>query len=133
MQKIPTKIPGNLYSPQLTPKIDQLKEKENIQKLPTKVYCPVCGEKMIFLSLTPQEAQGARASGALQAAKLQSNCGTMAVLTLRITPQGLNLYSMTFWIVPRAQMQNNVLSPSEIGKWSIDIGQNKHFPQKAGG
>lgn len=127
MQKnIPTRIPGFTNLPKMEPP----KEKESIQKLPDKVYCPVCGEKMKFLFMSPQDIQGARASGALQAAKLQSSCGTSAVLTLRVTPQGLHLYSLTFWIMPKTQAKNDTLSPSEIGKWKIDIGQNKHLGDK---
>ena len=125
MQKIPRFPP--------LPKIDILPEpattkpaqKEKIDTLPKVIYCPVCGEKMVFLSLTPQEAQGARASGAVQAAKLQSACGTTAVLALRIH-QGLHIYSLTFWIVPKTQITNDVLSKKEQSTWKIDIGQNKH-------
>jgi len=110
---------------QKAPKIEsQLSKEESIRTLPKRIYCPVCSEKMLFGSLKVDEAQGAVASGALSAAKLSCGCGVNGVLTLRKTPDGLHLYSLTFWILPAITRKNAVLSGKEIRAWHPKIGQN---------
>lgn len=87
-------------------------------RLPQTVHCPVCGEIMLNINLKPDEMTGAIASGALAARKLSCGCGTQGVLALRKTPgEGLYLYSLTFWIMPKTAEKQGTLSNEELKRW----------------
>ena len=86
-------------------------------RLPTKIFCPVCGEVMLNLTLKPDEMAGAIASGALAAKKLSCMCGVQGVFALRRTPDGLHLYSLTFWILPKTAEKQGTLTTEELKRW----------------
>jgi transcription elongation factor Elf1 len=96
------------------------------QTLPNKIHCPVCGEPMIKIALTPDEYSGAVSSGALAATKLSCVCGAEGVLALRRMPDKLYLYSLSFWIVPKKAEKGKTLTKQELRNWLLRMPQPFH-------
>ena len=89
---------------------------DSMKRLPVKVHCPVCSEVVLQLELTPNELAGAIASGSLAAKKISCVCGVSGVFALRKTRAGMYLYSMTFWIMPKAA-EKTTMSNQELMNW----------------
>jgi len=86
--------------------------------LPNRVYCPVCGEILIQVPHSKQDAVLAQAHGALASSKVVCGCGVEGIINLRRTkPEGYHLYSMTFWIMPKSVQQAGTLSRTELRDW----------------
>jgi len=86
--------------------------------LPSKVYCPVCGESLLFLPLKSEDALTAQLSGALASTKISCGCGVEGVFVLRKTKvEGYNLYSLTFWILPSRMEKRGTLTSEELRQW----------------
>jgi hypothetical protein len=84
--------------------------------LPKQVYCPVCGQIIMNITLKPDEWLGALASGALAARKVQCSCGLNGVFVLRKSGE-LPIYSLTFWIVPKVAEKQGILTEEELKRW----------------
>ena len=86
-------------------------------RLPSKVYCPVCAEPLLLLPLKGEDLLIAPMD-ALASTKVSCGCGVEGVLVLRKTKgEGYRLYSMTFWILPKAAEKDKTLSMAELREW----------------
>jgi len=55
---------------------------------------------------------------ALASTKVSCGCGVEGVFVLRKTKgEGYNLYSMTFWILPKTAEQKGTLTSEELRQW----------------
>jgi len=86
-------------------------------RLPSKAYCPVCGEPLLFVPLKGDELLSAPMD-ALASTKASCGCGVEGVFVLRKTKvEGYHLYSMTFWILPKVAEKGKTLTTAELREW----------------
>lgn len=87
-------------------------------RLPVKVHCPVCGELLILMPHKGHDALMAQLQyGAQASSKIVCGCGVEGVISLRVTKEGLHIYSMGFWILPRVIQRAGTLSGAESKDW----------------
>ena len=88
-----------------------------MERLPSNVKCPVCGEPLLLLPLKGNDLLAAPI-GALASTKVSCGCGVEGVFVLRKTRgEGYHLYSMTFWILPKAAEKGKTLTTAELREW----------------
>jgi len=85
-------------------------------RLPSKVHCPVCAEPLLLIPLKGDELLSAPMN-ALASTKISCGCGVEGVFVLKKTREGYHLYSMTFWILPKAVEKGKTLSMAELREW----------------
>ena len=96
-------------------------------RLPSEVHCPVCAEPLLLLPLKGEDLLTAPMD-ALASTKVSCGCGVEGVFVLRKTRgEGYHLYSMTFWILPKAAEQKGTLTTEELRQWLKKTPQPFHI------
>jgi hypothetical protein len=86
-------------------------------RLPDKVICPVCGEPLIFVPYSPEELKIVQSQRVLASSKVKCGCGLEGVFNLRKTGEGYYIYSLSFWLLPKAVEKAGTLTLKEALSW----------------